>query len=179
MRIYSKLSEEHKNKISLSLKGREFSKELRKKISLGVRKNKKNFWKVNKHRFYEIKICKQCNTNFNERIKSKRKFCCREYMLVYQRLHSKSRRVKMYPRQFDSNLKESIRLRDNYKCRNCGCSQLENGSMLDVHHIDYDKNNCLYNNLLSLCDSCHPKTNGNREYWKKYFTEMMSEAHIN
>ena len=40
---------------------------------------------------------------------------------------------------------------------------------LNVHHIDYNKLNCMPNNLLSLCDKCHRKTNNNREYWTNYF----------
>ena len=73
-----------------------------------------------------------------------------------------------YGVEFDSSLKEQVRFRDNYKCQICGCSQLENGKQLDVHHIDYDKKNCKISNLISLCVSCHRKTNARREYWKNY-----------
>lgn len=38
-----------------------------------------------------------------------------------------------------------------------------------VHHIDYNKLNCNPNNLITLCKSCHMKTNFNREYWLDYF----------
>lgn len=74
-----------------------------------------------------------------------------------------------YGAEFDSHLKEQIRFRDGYKCQECGCSQLENAKQLDVHHIDYNKKNCKYNNLISLCKSCHPKTNYNRKHWKQHF----------
>ena len=41
----------------------------------------------------------------------------------------------------------------------------------DVHHIDYDKfNNCVAN-LITLCRSCHAKTNFNRESWIEYFKQ--------
>lgn len=70
-----------------------------------------------------------------------------------------------YGSEFDSSLKEQIRFRDNYKCKICGCSQLENGKQLDVHHIDYNKKNNNINNLIALCKSCHMKTNANRDYW--------------
>ena len=73
-----------------------------------------------------------------------------------------------YGAEFDNVLKEQVRFRDNYKCQICGCSQLENGKQLDVHHIDYDKKNCKISNLISLCVSCHRKTNARREYWKNY-----------
>lgn len=74
-----------------------------------------------------------------------------------------------YGSEFDNALKEQIRFRDQYKCRMCGCSQLENGKQLDVHHVDYNKNHNIQKNLISLCMKCHRKTNSNREYWKQYF----------
>jgi len=74
-----------------------------------------------------------------------------------------------YGKEFDSSLKERVRFRDNYKCRECGCTQLENGRQLDVHHIDYNKINNILNNLISLCRRCHVITNGSRKYWMDYF----------
>lgn len=41
----------------------------------------------------------------------------------------------------------------------------------DVHHIDYDKKNNNPENLITLCHSCHAKTNSNREYWTKTLLE--------
>jgi len=64
-----------------------------------------------------------------------------------------------YGSEFDNNLKEQVRMRDGYKCKLCSCSQLENGRQLDCHHIDYNKKNNNINNLISLCRSCHMKTN--------------------
>ena len=40
---------------------------------------------------------------------------------------------------------------------------------LKRNHIDYDKLNCNPDNLISLCNSCHSKTNYNRNYWINYF----------
>ncbi len=74
-----------------------------------------------------------------------------------------------YGAEFDNALKEQVRFRDHYKCQICGCSQLENGRQLDVHHIDYDKENNKLNNLIGLCRPCHCKTKFNRDYWTKSF----------
>ena len=38
-----------------------------------------------------------------------------------------------------------------------------------IHHIDYDKNNLDPKNLITLCQSCHIKTNYNRTFWMRYF----------
>lgn len=45
---------------------------------------------------------------------------------------------------------------------------------LTVHHIDYDKYNCNEQNLITLCRSCHPKTNFNRDYWKLFFRRRLN-----
>jgi hypothetical protein len=68
-----------------------------------------------------------------------------------------------YTVDWTKTLKRSIRERDNYICQICN----QYGQF--VHHIDYDKKNCSPNNLITLCNSCHTKTNKNREEWIKYF----------
>jgi len=77
-----------------------------------------------------------------------------------------------YSIDWTDDLKESIRKRDNYICQECGIHQDELSGWnkkLDVHHVDYDKNNLNPNNLIALCRSCHTKTNYNRKYWIEYF----------
>jgi len=78
-----------------------------------------------------------------------------------------------YSSKFTDELKNQIRKRDNCKCQLCGLSEKENiksyKHKLNVHHIDYDKQNCNFNNLVSLCNSCHMKTHYNREKWTKLF----------
>ena len=79
-----------------------------------------------------------------------------------------------YGFEFDEFLKEQIRQRDDYICQLCGISQDEHVELIDdklsVHHIDYDKTNNVSSNLISLCKSCHSKTNHNREYHRQLFT---------
>ena len=77
--------------------------------------------------------------------------------------------VKPYNYRFNKNLKNSIRLRDNYTCQECGYTEEQLGYRLRIHHIDYNKDNNDENNLISLCMSCHTKTNWNREDWIKYY----------
>lgn len=76
---------------------------------------------------------------------------------------------KPYPLGWNTLYKEQIRYRDGYKCQICGKPEVENGRRLDIHHTDYTKENLEPNNLVSLCHSCHPKTNFNRTYWINYF----------
>jgi hypothetical protein len=70
-----------------------------------------------------------------------------------------------YPQDWKHHLRESIRIRDNHTCQICNKKQ-EN-KLFAVHHIDYNKNNCCPENLITLCNSCHSGTNSNRKYWEE------------
>jgi len=78
-----------------------------------------------------------------------------------------------YPFDFNEELKESIRERDSHTCQVCKLRQEQLDRKLSVHHIDYNKDNCDSDNLISLCRSCHAITNGDRVYWTKIFQERM------
>ena len=78
-----------------------------------------------------------------------------------------------YGVEFNDELKERIRERDNHQCQLCGVYEEDLTRALDVHHIDYDKENNDPQNLVSLHDSCHAKTNVNRDYWEAYFKGAM------
>ena len=78
-----------------------------------------------------------------------------------------------YPIAFNNFLKEQIRIRDNHQCQICG--KLEKNlkgriKKLSVHHIDYIKSNLDPENLITLCQKCHRKTNYNREIYIEYFS---------
>lgn len=81
---------------------------------------------------------------------------------------------------FTEELKESIRKRDNYTCQNCGMTEEEhiivNGQVLHVHHIDYDKQNCKQDNLITTCQQCNLRANSNRDYWKDFYQNKMEES---
>lgn len=79
-----------------------------------------------------------------------------------------------YALEFNKQLKELIRSRDGYKCQKCGCSEIENAEKFSIHHIDYNKKNCLPINLLSLCRSCNAIVNANRKKWTRYFQRKVA-----
>lgn len=70
-----------------------------------------------------------------------------------------------YSPEWTPKLKEQIRKRDGHSCALC----LADGNQ--VHHIDYNKKNCSADNLITLCRSCHSKTNTRRAYWKSLFSK--------
>lgn len=71
-----------------------------------------------------------------------------------------------YSVDWTKTLRKSIRQRDGYICQICGFEP-----SIYVHHIDYDKKNSNPDNLITLCQKCHSRTNIKREYWKKFFLE--------
>jgi hypothetical protein len=77
-----------------------------------------------------------------------------------------------YPPGWQKSLRESIRDRDNRTCQICGCLETQCKTRLEVHHIDYNKNNLDQSNLISLCKKCHTKTGFHREKWIDYFKRI-------
>ena len=83
--------------------------------------------------------------------------------------------ISSFPYSFDFNdeVRDKIRKRDDYNCKICGMTEEENilisNRLLSVHHIDYNKENSNKHNLISLCNQCHSRTNYNRAYWTEFF----------
>jgi len=82
-----------------------------------------------------------------------------------------------YPKEFNKDLKNIIRERDEFKCQLCGVE--ESSKKHDCHHIDYNKKNNSFMNFVLLCkkNGCHGKTVVNREYWEQYFSEMVNNKY--
>ena len=82
-----------------------------------------------------------------------------------------------YPIEFQK-IKSKIRKRDNYECQLCGINEKECKQNLHIHHVDYDKNNCLLNNLIGLCSSCHLTTNLSRRFWEITLSNILLKRSI-
>jgi len=76
----------------------------------------------------------------------------------------------------DKEYKESIKIRDGYKCQNIDCRKKE-GRIFIVHHINYNKKNCHPWNLITLCNSCNGRANFNREYWEQLYQNILSKKY--
>ncbi|HAS92258.1 MAG TPA: hypothetical protein DCS12_08515 [Clostridiales bacterium] len=124
-----------------------------------------------------INKCEICGNNFNvyPAIKDS-KYCshnCYWKSLIGKHFTNSGqfkktgRVITLYSDEWNKNLRILIRQRDNYTCQICG--DIQDNRAFSVHHIDYNKKNCNKNNLITLCTSCHSKTNYNRDYWINYF----------
>jgi len=123
------------------------------------------------------KICPICKKRFNRRGNRKITIlCCSKKCASIansgENNHwwkdGKSR--EPYPIAWRQTLKKSIRERDKYTCNICKKFGKH------VHHIDYNKNNLNPKNLITLCSSCHSKTNNNRKDWRKFFNGKRKKA---
>ena len=89
------------------------------------------------------------------------------------------RSLEIYPSEYTPYLRQKIRKRDNYTCQKCYIIEEEHikiyGAILDIHHIDYDKQNCNEGNLITLCHKCNLRVNYNRKYWENYFSSIISD----
>lgn len=117
--------------------------------------------------------CEQCRMIFHPYNRAQR-FCslqCRSQRLQGP-LSSRWRGGKSfepYPPTFNEAFKRRIRERDSYTCALCGALNSR-----DVHHINYVKDDTAPENCITLCTSCHSKTNSNRDYWQALCTGIMA-----
>lgn len=72
----------------------------------------------------------------------------------------------------DKEYKESIKERDGYKCLNPYCCS-DNKNDLTIHHINYDKKDCVFSNLLTICRSCNAKANYDREWHMSWYRAVL------
>lgn len=180
-----KFSDEHKKKISEANKGRiGWNKGLTKENNVQLKKLSdyyKSIGGINNGKAWNKGLTKETNESLrklSEKFKNRKcpwnKGKPRSYLvrLAISKANSGEKngawcggkRLEKYGIGFNRYLKQKIRKRDNYRCQECNKSDYN----LDIHHIDYNKKNNNLNNLISLCKSCHSKTNFNRINWTNY-----------
>lgn len=72
----------------------------------------------------------------------------------------------------DKNYKESIKERDGYRCLNPYCRSVKKGD-LTIHHVNYDKKDCAFINLITVCRSCNAKANYDREWHTSWYRAIL------
>lgn len=81
-----------------------------------------------------------------------------------------------YSFEWNREIKEKIRNRDNRKCQYPDCDIIDTDACkkLDVHHINGDKKNSNPSNLISLCHKHHMKVESNKpREWESYFYSII------
>jgi len=103
------------------------------------------------------------------------RFCSRACFYEWQKTRTGSlaanwrggRTPQVYPKTFNARFRTKIRKRDQHTCAVCRLSGA------DVHHINYIKKETRPDNCITLCKSCHAKTNVNRDYWAAALAQLM------
>ena len=76
--------------------------------------------------------------------------------------------------RLDENIRKAVILRDGCKCIECGKSNCK----LEVHHIKprrLNGSNTL-SNLITLCETCHQKTEGKEEQYMKHYFDILKSS---
>ena len=76
--------------------------------------------------------------------------------------------------RLDENIRKAVILRDGCKCMECGKSNCK----LEVHHIKprrLNGSNTL-SNLITLCETCHQKTEGKEEQYMKHYFDILKSS---
>lgn len=158
----SEIERENIRKGSLKFYASERGKKAKERISEDNKKNPRRYWLGKKRPEMTG------NKSFTKRPEIRKKLRMAQMKIISEGKHNWWKggiSYRPYSVDWTDTLKRSIRERDNYICQIC--NQYGN----NVHHIDYDKDNCNPKNLITLCHHCHLMTNNNRNYWKKYFNE--------
>lgn len=110
------------------------------------------------------KECAYCGKKFfvkNSHIKNSKSgmfFCCREHKDLAQRVDSGEKFNSIRPEHFKTgewNYREKALKEYPHKCMICGWD--EDDRILEVHHIDENRENNSIDNLSVLCPTCHRK----------------------
>lgn len=116
-----------------------------------------------------------------------RKTCSRKCMGEYHRrersgensvLWRGGKSFEPYCIKFNAYFRERVRAFFNNKCVECGMSPTN--ELLNVHHVNFDKSSCCNNSkplFVTLCRSCHAKTNFNRSFWESKYTELINSKY--
>lgn len=83
-----------------------------------------------------------------------------------------------YTNHFSDDMKEFIRIRDNYTCQLCGKHQSDEFRKMSIHHIDYIKEHSYPSNLITLCTACNSHVDANRKYWVQHFNYILNMEQI-
>ena len=68
-----------------------------------------------------------------------------------------------------------ILLRDGYICLNPLCDK--DYHKLNIHHINYDKQDCDLKNLITLCNKCNSRANSNREWHTEWYKRILNRRY--
>jgi len=177
----TKETDERVLKYSKTVGGREVSNKTRKKIGEAT---KRRFNRPEKNPMYGVRRFGEDNPFFkkNHTKETRKKLS----ILAIERFEDPTKHPSWingnsrnrYPSIFfNKEWRFYIYERDSEKfCWNPQCEGISSRETL--HHIDYDKDNCLYINIIKICDICNSLANFNRDWWESFYIEIMRRREL-
>lgn len=196
---------EVRQKISEARKGHTVSQETRKKLSdanMGHKDSEETRKKksiASTGRRHRPEICKQLSIRMKEHNPSHNPEVLKKISETKKQWHKDHRGYQDGPKnpnwkgglsyypycpKFNEDLRTRVRAFFDYECVVCGKPDWLNKNHYHhhVHHVDYNKDACCDGKpvqFVSLCPSCHMKTNGSRDRWEKMFLTILYEVYDN
>lgn len=169
------LTEEHKKAISIAGTGKKRTEETKRRISEALKKHEYDPERIKKLKENSFdatgrKWSDEVKKKISESNKGKHKN-------FGERNSNWKNGVSFfpYPVVWNSQLKKKIKERDGDKCQNPECPK--SCLTMTIHHIDYVKENCGEENLITLCISCNSRANSRRDFWAKLYSGIIKEKY--
>ncbi len=178
----TKETDERVKSYSKKLEGRKTSNKTKQLIG---KSTKKRFNRPEKNPMYGVRRFGKDNPFFEKKHTSKTK----EILSIFAKTRFKDPTnhpsyidgSSRYPYPFiffNKEWRNYIYERDNEKfCWNLQCEG--KGKRETLHHIDYNKDNCSYINIIKICDVCNSLANFNREWWETFYVEIIRRRELN
>jgi len=130
-------------------------------------------------------ICDQCGKPFERKPSITKQyvthFCSKECLSIWRMINwqgenSPAWRGGLNDQEYcitwsSKEFKKLIFERDKHRCQNPDCWHTTD--RLARHHVDYNKENCEINNIITLCISCNTRANANRDWHKNYYQAII------
>ena len=170
LEVRLKISEANKGK-KRSEETREKLRELNKEGKIGMKGRKQSEYQrqIMKGNRFGYLLTEKSRKNLSERMKQSKG----EKAPNWQGGKS----FEIYPQEFNTELTDRIKERYYHTCQLCDIVNKNKGlnerQDLCIHHIDYNKCNCIDDNLIVLCRRCNSVVNFNRNYYINYFQSVI------
>ena len=155
-------TKEHLKNLSISTKGKPKSKKHRKRLSIANTGKKRSLESVRKQ---SLAMTGNKNPNYGK---------CGSLSPCWKGGVSTDPYCDIW---LDQDYKQAIKDRDNNECQNPGCRKNCDHYPLGLHHIDHNKQECNPWDIITVCKSCNARANFNKEYWKKLYKGIMSKKY--
>lgn len=102
------------------------------------------------------KNCKKCGEKLltNKARRVFHEFCSKNGLKKFKINQRKKYLKNKTPPEYNYKRRQ-VHARDNFECQSCGLDLKSNDKIKHTHHINRNRQNNVYSNLITLCAKCH------------------------